>query len=198
MIPGSSVDLLTRAALVLAPVLLLASSIAYVSAGEFGEESVGGMLQVLSMAVFALALIALVAMVSEVAPRGAAALLLFGCLGCAGGVSYGIAAIVIANGGPDMNELSGAASIVKVIGPIFPVVFIAIGLTLWRKQLAPISGALAIVVGAVLFPVSRIGGIAPIALTADALLLIGLTTVAVNIRPESPPTAATPPSHQTV
>ena len=155
MIPGSSVDLLTRAALVLAPVLLLASSIAYVSAGEFGEESVGGMLQVLSMAVFALALIALVAMVSEVAPRGAAALLLFGCLGCAGGVS---------------EALPGPAA--------------------W--------GALAIVVGAVLFPVSRIGGIAPIALTADALLLIGLTTVAVNIRPESPPTAATPPSHQTV
>ncbi|MEO6604998.1 MAG: hypothetical protein ABIN55_05240 [Aeromicrobium sp.] len=179
-IPGSPIEMLTRAALVLAPVLLLASSIAYIAAGEFGEESAGGLLQVLSMATFVLAVIALVTIISEVAPRGAGALLLLGCAGCAGGVSYGINAIVIANGGTDLNELTGAASIVKVIGPIFPLVFVAIGLTLWRKHLAPAAGALAIVVGAVLFPVSRIGGIAPIALAADALLLIGLTTVALT------------------
>lgn len=177
---GSSIQLLTRCALVLAPALLLASSIAYVAAGEFGEESAGGLLQVLSMSIFVLALLALVAIIDDVVPRGAAALLLFGCLGCAGGVSYGINAIVIANGGPDLNDLTGAASIVKVIGPIFPLVFIAIGLTLWRKQLAPVAGALAIVIGAVLFPISRVGGIAPIAFVADTLLLIGLTTVAMS------------------
>ena len=189
MTTGSPVDLITRAALVLAPLLLLASSISYAAAGEFGEENVGGLLQVISMGVFPLVVISLVSRVSDVAPRGAAALLALGLLGCAGGVSYGIAAIVIANGGPDVNELTGAASIVKVIGPIFPLVFIAFGLTLWRKSLAPVAGAWAIVLGAVLFPMSRIGGIAPIALTADVLLLIGLTTVAATTSRELQPAA---------
>lgn len=177
---GSPVDLLTRAALVLAPLLLLASSIAYIIAGEFGEESAGGLLQVLSMAMFVLALMALVARIEGTAPRAAGAFLLLGCLGCAGGVSYGIDAIVIANGGPDLNELTGAATIVKVIGPIFPLVFIGIGLTIWRTGLVPVAGAVAIVVGAVMFPVSRIGGIAPLAIAADSLLLIGLAVVAMT------------------
>ena len=180
MTTGSPVDLVTRAALVLAPLLLLASSIAYAAAGEFGEESAGGLLQVLSMGVFPLVVIALVVKVSEVAPRGAAALLVLGFLGCAGGVSYGINAIVIANGGPDLNELTGAASIVKVIGPIFPLAFIAFGLTLWRKALAPAAVALGLVAGAVLFPISRIGGITPIALAADTLLLVSLAAVALS------------------
>ena len=179
--------------MVFAPLLLLASTVAYAATDELGAGGPGGLLQVLAMALFAVVVMGLVATVADTAPRVSAVLLLLGCLGCAGGVGYGINAIVTGIDGLDLNEADGAAVVLKVIGPIFPLAFLGLGFVLDRQRLVPRPAAFAVMAGAVLFPVSRIGGVTPLALLADGLLLAGLTGVAmasVSDRSALPSTAA--------
>lgn len=176
--------------MVCAPLLLLASTVAYSVTDGLGVGGSGGLLQVLSMATFSMVVLGLVTRIADSAPRTAATLLLLGCLGCAGGVGYGVNAIVTGIDGLDLNDADGAAVILKVIGPIFPVAFLGLGLALDRFRLVPRPAAASIMVAAVLFPISRIGGITPLALLADTLFLMGLTGVALaSRRDEVAPTA---------
>lgn len=166
-------DLVTRAAMVLAPLLLLGSSI--------GDGATAGLLQVLAMVSFVAVVVGLVARIAEPAPRAAAALLLLGCLGCAGGLGYGFNLIAISHGF-DLDLESGAAVILKVTGICFPLTFIGLGLALLRTRTSPVATAAAIAAAGLLFPVSRIGGITPLMILVDVLLLLGLAGIAVPAR----------------
>ena len=157
--------------MVLAPLLLLGSSLT--------DDGTAGLLQVVAMALFIAVVVALVARIAEAAPRAAALLLLVGCLGCAGGLGYGFNVIAISHG-YDLDLETGAAVILKITGLCFPLTFLVAGLALLKTRTAPVAAAATVAVGAVLFPVSRIGEIEPLMVLVDLLFLAGLGAVALS------------------
>ncbi len=181
MHPGSPLDLLTGAALVLAPLLLLGSSLT--------DDGTAGLLQVVAMALFIAVVVALVARIAEAAPRTAAVLLLIGCLGCTGGIGYGFNVIAISHG-YDLDLETGAAVILKITGLCFPLTFIGLGLALLKTRRAPVAAAATVAVGALLFPVSRIGDIGPLMVVVDLLFLAGLSATALAGRNTREPVAS--------
>jgi hypothetical protein len=159
--------------MVAAPLLLLGSSLT--------DDGTAGLLQVVAMAMFIAAVLALVARIAEAAPRAAALLLLIGCLGCTGGIGYGFNLIAISHG-YDLDLETGAAVILKITGLCFPLTFLGLGLALLKTRTAPAAAAAAVALGAVLFPVSRIGDISALSVVVDVLFLIGLTAIALTGR----------------
>jgi hypothetical protein len=180
---GSPTDLLLNASLILAPTLMLTSSIVYVVTDELGHGVPGGIVQNLAMICFMLVVIRLTTLVSDSSPKVAAALLLVGIVGVAGGIGYGVNAYAVEVTGVDMNDTAGAAATaLQTAGILFPLMFIGFGATLLLTKTVPAPIALALVVGGVLFPLGRIPGIDALALASDVTLLVALTAVAVSTR----------------
>lgn len=170
-------DRLFGAAMIIAPVLLLASTIAAVLGEGLGEDQAGGVLQMYAAAAFFLAIIGLTRLIEATAPRAAAALTVFGAFGVAGAAGYAINSIYAAIGPVNLNEnVDGSAGqlALQTPGILFPLTFIGIGIFLLRGHVEPRWSGIALILGGVLFPVSRIGSIDALAPVPDALLLIGL------------------------
>ena len=165
------------AAMVVAPLLLLVSTIASVIGNGLGEDKVGGIIQVYAMAGFLLVTIALTQLCEDVSPRAAAVLTLLGTLGAAAGVGFGINAIYADIGTLNLNnDVEGlvAPLSLQLPGILFLLSFLALGVVLYRARVQPRWCGLAIALGAVLFPVSRIGSIDMLAPVPDLLFLVGL------------------------
>lgn len=168
---------LLGAAMIVAPLLLLASTVAYTLGGGLGEDQVGGVLQVYAMAAFMLAVIGLTRMLEHHAPRAAAALTLIGAIGVAGGVAYGINSIYADIGTLDLNEnVEGAAGplALQMPGILFPLTFVALGVALARTHAQPRRYFIALAAAGVLFPLSRIPSVETLALLADTLFVAAL------------------------
>lgn len=177
---GSPIDQLLNASLILAPALLLISSIVYSRTDGLGAGVPGGIVQVLAFMCFSLVVIRLTTLLSD-SPKVATALLVVGVVGVAGGVGYGVNAYAVGVTDVDMNELAGAAgTALQAAGIFFPLTFIGFGIALLLTKTVPAPVALAVVVGGVLFPLSRIPGIDALAFVCDATLLVALTGVAVT------------------
>lgn len=165
------------AAMVLAPLILLASTIVSVTGNGLGEDATGGIIQVYAMAGFLLVTIGLTQLCEDVVPRAAAVLTLLGTLGAAAGVGYGINAIYTDIGTLDLNnDVEGLAAplALQLPGILFPLALLALGLTVYRARVQPRWCGLAIALGAVLFPVSRVGSVDVLAPVPDVLFLLGL------------------------
>ena len=80
-------------------------------------------------------------------------------------------------------------------GPLFPLVLLILGATLWRTRTVTPWVAALICLGAIAFPFGRAPRIQTIALVTDILLLIPFTLVGLRLlRSEHPtPTGAAPP-----
>ncbi len=170
-------DRLLATAMVAAPLLLLASTVAYVMGDGLGEDQAGGVLQMYAAAAFVLAIVGLTQLVEATHPRAAAVLTLVGALGCVGAAGYAINSIYAAIGPVDLNEnVDGPAGQLALQWPgiLFPLAFIGIGILLLRARVGPPWAGIALVLGGILFPVSRIGSIEALAPVSDALLLVGL------------------------
>ncbi len=164
-------------AMIMAPLLLLVSTITSVIGEGLGEDQAGGIIQVYAMAGFLLVTIGLTQLLEDVVPRAAAVLTLLGALGVAAGVGYGINAIYTDIGTLDLNnDVEGVAAplALQLPGILFPLSFLALGVALYRARVQPRWCGLAIALGAVLFPVSRIGSIDVLAPVPDVLFLLGL------------------------
>lgn len=171
----------TAASMVVAPTLLALSTVAYVLGNGLGADSWGGAIQVYACTAFALVFVGTSRAVEPAAPRLATVLLLIGILGAAGGVGYGIQAIHLEML-PVRLDADGTGAVgalaLNLPGILFPAALATLGIAVWRLGMAPAWAGLLTVVGAVAFPVSRIGGIGSLALAADLILLIGLVGVA--------------------
>lgn len=180
---GSPTDLLLNASLILAPALLLTSSVVYAVNDELGHGVPGGIVQNLAMICFMLVVIRLTTLVSADSPKVSAALLLVGVVGVAGGIGYGVNAYAVGVTGIDMNEMAGAAgTALQMAGIFFPLTFIGFGAAMLIAKTVPAPIALAMIVGGVLFPLGRIPGIDALAFASDAMLLVALAAVAVTSR----------------
>jgi hypothetical protein len=180
IIPGSPTDSLLRLALFIAPVLLLVSSIAYTVSGTDTPSATAGLLQNVAFVGFGLVIVKLASLVAG-APRRAAALLLVGTVGVAGGIGFGVNTMAISVADLDLNEDTGVAGVaLKVFGLSFPICLIAFGLLLFALKVVPAPAALALALGGLLFPIGRIPGIDVAVFACDLTLILALTAIALK------------------
>jgi len=164
---------LLGAALIAAPLLLLASSLASAA----GSEATRGVLGFYAFATFALVVVTLTQRFAATLPRAAAALTVLGVLGAAAGVGFSIDAIHSTL--PQSVELiddGGTAGVfvANVPGLMVPLAWIGIGIALLRSAVQPRWCGAALVIAGLLFPVSRIGDIAALAVVGDLIFLLAL------------------------
>lgn len=192
------IDRLTTAAIFVAPLLIVASTIAYALADGMNRGQIGGALQLYAWSILCLAVVGLVLPLRYVLPRTAAAALGLGLITAATGASYGVDSMWAAI--TDMPQLVDQGSPVAFAAMAPPaatlvVTFIILGLAYARSGLVPAPvGYLLALVGP-LFPAGRATNILPIALLTDLVLLgamvaIGRGLLARRTVPGPVPTAA--------
>ena len=158
-----------------APLLLLASTMAYAAGGGINNGRAGGTIQVYAMAAWILVVIGLTRLLEVPLPRAAAVLTVVGALGVAGGVAYGVDSIHVAETGVSAEDIAAAGPLALYIpGVLFPLAHIGIGVALLRARVRPRWSGIVLIVAAILFPASRIPAVVALAIAADALFLIAL------------------------
>ena len=171
---------LQGAALIAAPILLATSTIAYGGDGGMGSSQIGGAVQIYAMAAFPLGLLGLTRRLEGVTPRLAAWLSLLAILGATGGVAYGLDAVHGAvHPEAPLEALPVGPVVLQLPGLCFPLSLIGIGLSLARSRVAASWSGYALALGGLLFPISRIPAIVPLALAADGFILAALVPLGV-------------------
>ncbi len=172
-------------AMILAPILLLLSTLAHSFGKGLGEDATGGAIQVYAMVAFALAIVGLTSLLEPSLSRLSAVLTVTGLLGVAGGVGFGIDSIVFAsNPTAAASELEGstAAGLALFLpGTVFPLTLIVLGLALAKTGVVPRPAALALALGGLLFPLSRIPSIEALAVASDLMLITGLVPIGLAV-----------------
>ena len=164
-------------AMILGPVLLLGSSVAYVAGGGLSNDELGGALQVYAFVALTVVAIGIARAVERALPRASAALLAFGVLGCGAGVGFGIDSIHAGlPGGTGLEDADSAAATLALFlpGAIFPLSFAALGVALWRARVAPTASGPVLVAASLLFPIANIPDSEALAVTANALFVVAL------------------------
>jgi hypothetical protein len=164
-------------AMIVGPVLLLASSVAFAAGGGLNEDELGGALLVYAFVALTVVAIGIARAVEPALPRASAALLAFAVLGCGAGVGFGIDSIHAAlPGGTGLEDADSAAATLALLvpGAIFPLSFAALGVALWRARVSPRASGPLLVAASLLFPIANIPDSAAIAVTANALFVVAL------------------------
>jgi hypothetical protein len=184
-------------ALIAAPLLLLASTAAFaVEAGDrINRGTVGGAILVYAMAAFALAVLALTQRFAHIYPRAAVGLLVTGVAGCAAGAGFGVDSIhaALPGGGP-LEDIGDTAGLLAIFPPgaVFPFTVIAIGIALLRAEPALRRQAIALMLAGIVFPVSRVLDVLPLAILADLVIVAAMVPLglsALRARPSMTHTA---------
>ena len=170
-------------AMILGPVLLLGSSIAFAAGGGLNEDELGGALLVYAFVAMTVVAIGIARAVERALPRASAALLAFAVLGCGAGVGFGIDSIHAAlPGGTGLEDADSAAATLALFlpGAIFPLSFAALGVALWRARVSPRASGPLLVAASLLFPVANIPDSEAIAVTANALFVVALCPLGIT------------------
>jgi hypothetical protein len=175
---------LTGAAAVAGPILVLASTVAYVTVGGgLNEGELGGAIQVWAFAILGVAVLGLARTVERSVPGTAALLSVLAVVGAAVGGGYGIDSMQAAvNGTEALAHGSEPAVVLGLLLPglLAPISLVVLGITLTRHGGAGIRGWL-LVAAAVLFPVSRIPDVAAIAIVSDLLLVASMGSIGLQL-----------------
>ena len=164
-------------AMLLGPLLLLGSSVAFVAGGGLNNDELGGALQVYAFVALTVVAIGITRAVEQALPRASAALLAFAVLGCGAGVGFGIDSIHAAlPGGTGLEDADSAAGTLALFvpGAIFPLSFAALGVALWRARVSPKASGPILIAASLLFPIANIPDSEAIAVTANALFVVAL------------------------
>lgn len=168
----------TGIAAVVAPLLMLASTIAHVvNDEELNNGEVGGIVQVWAFIALGVAIVGLARLMESSTPKGALIVVVMGIAGIAAGIGYGIDAIAAdvhgADSLQDITTSPAAPLALQLPGMFNTMSLVVLGVLLARHRLGPAAASYAIVVGAVLFLVARIPDVESIALVGDVVLLFG-------------------------
>jgi hypothetical protein len=168
---------LFAAAMILGPVLLLGSSVAFAAGGGLNEDELGGALLVYAFVALTVVAIGIARAVEPALPRASAALLAFAVLGCGAGVGFGVDSIHAGlPGGTGLEDADSAAGTLALMvpGAIFPLSFAALGLALWRARVSPRASGPLLVTASLLFPIANVPDSEAIAVAANALFVVAL------------------------
>src|SRR5882724_10535467 len=99
------------AALIIAPVVSLISTVVYVAGGGLNDDQAGGVIQVYGVIAYAVAIFALIRLLEEPLPRFAAVVTVLGMMTVAAGVAFGNDSIVHAiNSSAALSEQGNSAA----------------------------------------------------------------------------------------
>jgi hypothetical protein len=178
-VPGSPVDRLLTASLIVAPLIYLLADSLYAALGW--DDPAAAVVHVLGAIGYTFVLLRAVTWSSGVL---AAILLVVGAIGVAGNVAYGFNTIHVSLGDTDLVDASGAAVLIKPLGLAFPLMLLLIAVALRRLRAAWIVAVLA--VASIVWPVAHIANIAWLAVMVNAALLIVFVALAVSAPRERP------------
>jgi hypothetical protein len=167
-----------------APVLMLASTVAYLANGQgLSAGTVAGTVQIWAFAAYGVAIVGLAVLLDDVAARAATAVRVLGILGVAGGAAYGLDSVTMGAFGASGQDVGGAVTplALRLPGLAFPLALAALGVLLARHRLVPAPAAWALVAAAILFPASRIPDIGAVAVASDVLALLAMGAVGAHL-----------------
>jgi hypothetical protein len=166
--------------MILAPILLLVSSVAFNLVGD----TLGGGVLVYASFVFIPAVLGLTGLLWERVPRLAVALRLLAIFGCVGGACFGaVEAFVGAVAQTGASEATVADLValynsgllfLDPLGLSFPLSMIALGITLWRTGTVPAWAGIVLVLAGVAFPIGRVSTIYALYPVADVLFIVSM------------------------
>jgi hypothetical protein len=174
------------AAAIAGPLLLLASTIAFITAGDGINDGVfGGTLSVWAAIALGIALVGILRRLEPLAPRAAGILTLTAIAGVAGGTAFSVGAIYLPvyDLGPDapFDAVEGADAIAAFAflpwGWLIPFTLTLTGLLCWRTGALPRRQAALMIAGGVLFVAGRPARIEPVAVVTDLVLVAALAPI---------------------
>ncbi|QJY46093.1 hypothetical protein [Pseudonocardia broussonetiae] len=171
-VPGSHVDRLLTASLVVAPALSLVSAVLY-ALGGWESDPAGAVFHVLGALAFTLVVVRVATWASD---GIAAVLLVVGSIGVAGNVAYGFDAIHVGLGDVSLVDQGGAAVLIKPLGLAFPLVLLLCAVAL--RRVAPRWVVALIGLGGLAFPIANIGNIPALGVVVWVLLAVGFGALA--------------------
>jgi len=175
------------AAMLAAPVLLLASTIAFLTAGGGINDGItGGVVSVWAVLAFVIAFVGCARVLEARAPR-AASLVVFGAAAVGvGGAGFGqhsiLAQILREDHGLDVVAIVDAHpfALLSLLpwGWFMPLTCVLVGALMWRTRLAPWWHGTLFILGGVLFVSGRPAQIGPIAIATDVVLIVAFWLLA--------------------
>jgi hypothetical protein len=184
-VPGSLVDRLLTASLVVAPALYLVADVLYAARG-WESDPAGAVFHVLGALAYTLVVVRVATWTTD---GLAAALLVVGAVGVAGNVAYGFDAIHVALGDVPLVDQGGAATLIKPLGLAFPLTLLVCAIAV--RKLAPPWVVALIGLAGLAFPVANIGNIAPLGVAVSAAALVGFGALALRRAPVAAPEPTT-------
>ncbi|TDO27519.1 hypothetical protein EV643_1563 [Kribbella sp. VKM Ac-2527] len=169
------------------PVLLLGSTIAFISENGINDGVIGGMIGIWSTFALAVAFTGIYRMIEPAAPRVGPIFGAIALVGFTAGALFNLQAMYLAAYGNDLltDTMNGALPDVPAItffaflpwGWLAPLSFVATGILLWRTRTAPTWSAAMLVLGGILFIASRPARVAPLAIACDLALVLALAPI---------------------
>ena len=167
--------------MIAAPVLLLASTVAYTLGGGFNDDSTGGVIQIFAFALWIPVLVGLTELVGRSFPRAAALLMLLGAIGLAGGFGYGLDSIHQAETGNSAEDFTAGPLALQLPGALFPLTMVSLGIALVKARVQPVWAGYLLAIAAILFPASRIPSVEALGIASDLLFLIALAPLGLTM-----------------
>lgn len=173
-------------AAILAPILLMASTVAFIVAGEgINHGALGGTIGVWSSFALLVGFIGMLRALEPAAPRAAAALTMLAIPGFAAGVAFNVDAIFTAAASPESNStLDGVFETQPIAilaflpwGWFVPLSLALAGIFLWRTRTVPAWNGTLLIAAGVLFVASRPERINLLALVSDVVLIAALLPI---------------------
>lgn len=171
-------------AMVIAPLLLAASSFVSLTGNGNNSDALGGALVVYAFFVFIFVILGLTQLLAAHAPRFAMVMRVVGIFGCVGGVNWGmdsaIRGVLLTNVDAATAQLSAETVVgalphlLELPGLILPISMVILGIALLRYQLVPAPAALLLALAGLTFPVGRIPDIEPVYIVTDLAFVISL------------------------
>lgn len=175
----------TALAAVAAPILLLASTVAYVAAGDgMNAGELGGAVQVWAFVAIGVAVAGLCRTFEHLAPRAAVAVTVLGIVAAAVGSGYAIDSIqaaVFDTGSLQETDSGAVPFALQIPGLMAPLALAVLGVMLARTGVAPKALAWLLVLSAALFPASRIPDVEGLAIASDLLLVASLAPIGLRL-----------------
>jgi hypothetical protein len=170
----SAFDRIAAGGMVIAPLLVLGSSVAIF---VLDAPVAGGAMGMIGAALLGAMATAITRPLQARMPRRAAVLTVLFAYGFVfGGIAFNLETILMEHGMMSLDSVS-AFPVIGMSGVLGPLSLIGIGAALVATGADRVAGV-ALAVCGMFFPVSRIFDIAAVALAVDAMLVVGMTTLA--------------------
>lgn len=167
--------------LVVGPALLAASSVAWIA----DSPQVRGALAFWAIVLVGVGLHGIVLRrLAEPAPTAHAVLGVTLAAGVAAGAAFAVEMLMVDTFAVDRLVETGDPAAILTLnlpGTMFPISVIAIGVFSWRKQTLPVASALLLALAGIVFPMSRIGEVAALAVVSDLLLVAATAPIALAV-----------------